>query len=256
MSMKTLALSAILSVLSPSVFAFDLNDCIINGMKGVSNDTAARQIRNACDQKSKEEKRKVLEKLSKEYGDIIDNEFFHNELRGDSKARYRNESNDKVITFVRLAVWPRPDGAGTPCQPDGRTDYFFKPGLKPRGFIQLDYPFSTPTDCRAIWAVMGRTSTWTDISLFSSVSPIDRSPFSESEFNLDILYGPAPLAPTLPKSNSDKNDSKFDAHSADHFIAAIKSKNKTSRAQQSIYIDPRPSVELQPKQSLANAIRN
>lgn len=164
--------------------AFDLNDCIINGMKGVSSDVAARQVRYACDQKHQELKRQRQDELSIEFGEPVDvvtfemDKYTNIEEPGFNSMRYTNKSPDKTVTFVRLEVVPAPDGPGTSCDVSKRRVYAYKVTMKPRTDVKLIYPASASSNCLTPLVVLGRTPSWKDVSFSSSVKPIDKDPFA------------------------------------------------------------------------------
>ena len=89
----------LLMFVSNSCFAWsllgpkDFDECILENMKGVNNDIAARLVANSCREKFKEKE--------------VDNSFKHNWIlldSGDDKKFYYDNStitrNGKIITFV------------------------------------------------------------------------------------------------------------------------------------------------------------
>lgn len=170
---------------SSSVLAFDLNDCIINGMKGVSSDIAARQVRYACDQKHKTYKQGQLDRLSKEFGDVVEIDTLkaakYSDLEGPGfqSMLYTNESGDKTVTFVRLAVTPAPLGPGTACDASKRRVFAYKVTVKPLDTIKLIYPAPALAICLEPLVVIARTPSWKDVSFSSSAKPSDKDPFAD-----------------------------------------------------------------------------
>lgn len=164
--------------------AFDLNDCIINGMKGVSSDIAARQVRYACDQKHREHKQQRLEQLSSEFGEVVDVEtleagkYFNVEDPGFHSMQYTNKSSEKTVTFVRLEVIPASGGPGTDCDMTKRRVHAYKLTVKPRAAIKLVYPSSAQSTCVNLLVVLGRVPSWKDLSFSSSAKPSDKDPFA------------------------------------------------------------------------------
>lgn len=167
--------------------SFNVNDCIINGMKGVSSDTAARQVRYACDQKKYEFKAQRLEALSKEFGEPVEIETLEADKNFDLEGpgRYStsltNKSPERVVTFVRLEVTPAPGGAGTVCDTEKRRVYTYQIALKPRASIKLVYPSSVPYHCIRPVLALGRAPSWKDVSFSSSASPSEKDPFAGLE---------------------------------------------------------------------------
>ena len=121
-----------LAMAADAAIAFNLNDCIINGMKGISSDAAARQVRFACDQKHKEYKSERMEKLLKDFGEVVDvdileaSKFYSPEGPGFYSIEYANRSGEKTITFLRMEVTPAPAGPGTDCDTNKRRVYAYK----------------------------------------------------------------------------------------------------------------------------------
>lgn len=163
--------------------AFNLNDCIINGMKGISSDAAARQIRYACDQKHKEYKSERTEKLLKDFGEVVDvdileaSKFYSPEGPGFYSIEYTNRSGEKTITFLRMEVTPAPAGPGTDCDTNKRRVYAYKLLVKPRASIKLMYPSTTSSNCLTPTIVLARPPSWKDVSLSSVVKPLEKDPF-------------------------------------------------------------------------------
>lgn len=167
-----------------AALAFDLHDCIINGMKGVSSDMAARQVRYACDQKYKEYKQQRLEQLSKEFGEVVDvdtveaGKFYSVEEPGFYSMLYTNKSSEKTVTFLRVEVIPAPGGPGTDCEISKRRVFAYKVSVKPRASIKLVYPSPNPSNCVTPLVVLARVPSWKDVSFSSSAKPSDKDPFA------------------------------------------------------------------------------
>lgn len=171
--------------LSPvPVLAFDLNDCIINGMKGVSSDIAARQVRYACDQKSKEYKQQRLELLAREFGEVVDvdtvegGKFYEVEAPGFYSMLYTNKSAEMTVTFLRVEVVPAPGGPGTNCDMTKRRVFAYKVSIKPGASTKLIYPSAHPSNCVTPLVVLARVPSWKDISFSSSARPSEKDPFA------------------------------------------------------------------------------
>lgn len=164
--------------------AFDVNDCIINGMKGVSSDRAAAQIRYACDQKNKSYKQQLRDELAMEFGEILSIENLDMEKHtnaedtGFNSTRFTNKSPDKTVTYVLLELVPAPGGLGTSCDSTQRRTHSYKVTVKPGAAIKLVYPNPTPFYCLSVMAVMGRPPSWKDISFSASAKPSAKDPFA------------------------------------------------------------------------------
>ncbi len=165
--------------------SFDLNDCIINGMKGVSSDVAARQVRFACEQKNTAFKQARMECLMTDFGEPLEldtlvepENYIEIAEPGFYSKKYLNSSNEKAVTFVRLEVMPAQGGPGTACDVSKRRVHAYKVMLKPRGIIKLIFPSSQPSNCVSRLVVIGRAPSWSDVSFSLSVKPTDKDPFS------------------------------------------------------------------------------
>lgn len=107
-----LALIFFAFISSGSAWAFSLDDCIIEGMKGVSSNYAAKQIELACKRKHDEYERQRLQELEKEFGEVVKNDlveatgYLRTEGAGFRSMEFTNKSTDKTVTYIRLAVIP------------------------------------------------------------------------------------------------------------------------------------------------------
>ena len=172
-----------LSLVAEGALSFDLNDCIISGMKGVSSDIAARQVRYACDQKRLAFRQARLDQISQEFGEPLEadaleeGKYYNVEEPGFYSMQYLNKSKEMTVTLIRLAVSPAPGGPDTNCDPTRRRVHTYKVTLKPRATVKLVYPSSVPSNCTAITLVLARPPSWKDVSFSSSAKPSDRDPF-------------------------------------------------------------------------------
>lgn len=187
--MKTVAFSVhwlALTLSSPAVQAFDVNDCIINGMKGVSSDMAARQVRYACDQKRLEARKLRVAALTKEYGDALEIESieqapnFGAEQAGMHFIQVRNKNPDKAVKLLRLEVAPAIVG-GAACDMTKSRRYSYSVTMKAFEALNLVYPSTAQTECLSIVAAYGRASSWRDVSFSFSAKPDDSDPFADIE---------------------------------------------------------------------------
>lgn len=166
-----------------SANAFDLNDCIINGMKGVSSDVAARQVRYACDQKLRAYKAEELSKLEKEFGEAVDvvlaekAKFY--EIAGLGKHSIQITSRDasRTLTLVRLEIMPAPGGPGTNCDPTRARVFAYKTLIKPGGSAKLVFPVAADSNCISVESVHARATTWRDVSFSTTIDPLAVDPF-------------------------------------------------------------------------------
>ena len=186
---STLVASALfLSVGLTNAAAFDVNDCIINGMKGVSSDIAARQVRLACDQKNVSYKRQIETELSKAFGDVMDaatlegDKYFVIEEPGFHSMQYTNTNVDKTVTYVRLEVVPAPGSPpDSPCDRSKRRVFAYKITMKPRTTIKLIYPAQASANCLRLVGVVGRAPSWKDVSFSSSAKPAETDPYEATD---------------------------------------------------------------------------
>lgn len=176
-----LALSFSLSAAAHSA-AFDMNDCVINGMKGVSNDLAAREVRLACNQKNKEYRNQLTENLLKEYGqDLGSNTLEQVKAEnaptvGFQSATFVNKNTTHTVTLIRIGIG---ESSASTCFGWKLRTLAFRVTMKPLSKLQLVYPSSAPDSCVQVTNVLGRPlSPWKDIAVFSTVKPTDRDPLA------------------------------------------------------------------------------
>ena len=162
--------------------AFDVNDCVINGMKGVTSDLAAREVRVACNQKNKEYRSQLIEDLSKEYGQDLGLNTLEQvkdegtTMVGFQSATFVNTNTTQTVTLIRIGIG---ESAGPTCFGWGLHTLAYRVTMKPLSKLQLVYPNSAPTSCIRLTTVLGRPlSHWKDISVFSTVKPMDRDPWA------------------------------------------------------------------------------
>jgi hypothetical protein len=176
----TLALSS-----TAGAAAFSYNDCILDGLKGVASDAAARMVREACMSKSKEDTARQRAKdqeaatrqsnaLKDEYGAnistdlmILDKSYKH-ESNGSSSVGISNKAvaDHTTITYVMLLV----DTGG--CWGSGQA-YSYKLVLSPGTSTRLRFPHPGTEEklCLSIIEAKGRPSSWRDIILSGSENP-------------------------------------------------------------------------------------
>lgn len=183
--MKLLAATFGTFLMTSSASAFDLNDCIINGMKGVSSDVAARQVRYACDQKQRAYVAERRLKFEQEFGEALGTEFIELassfDLAGPGKhsIQVRSKEASKAVTLIRLEVVPAPGGAGTTCDmPKGRV-FAYKVMLKPTQRVRLIYPSAGESNCVSVVSANARPARWTDVAFSSTADPMSKDPLEE-----------------------------------------------------------------------------
>lgn len=167
------------------VYAFDLNDCIISGMKGVSSDVAARQVRYACDQKLRAYKVEQLAKFEKEFGELVDSglaeqaKFF--DLAGPGKHSIQISSREpaRALTFVRLEITPATGGPGTSCDPLRARVFAYKTLIKPGASVKLVFPVVAESNCIAVVSLHARPTAWSDVSFSSTIDQLAVDPFEK-----------------------------------------------------------------------------
>ena len=183
--MKVLAAIFGTFLMTSSALAFDLNDCIINGMKGVSSDVAARQVRYACDQKQRAHVAERRLKFEQEFGEPLSTDLLeeapHFELAGAGKHSIQVTSKEpsKAVTLIRLEVTPAPAGPGTACDPTRSRVFAYKVMLKPAQKVRLVYPSTADLNCLSVVSANARPTKWSDVAFSSSADPMPRDPFEE-----------------------------------------------------------------------------
>lgn len=181
-SMCRLVLAVSVVLIKPA-YAFDLNDCIINGMKGVSSDVAARQVRFACDQKLRAYQAQHVARFEKEFGETVDPElaeqakFFEVVEQGKHSMLITSKEATRALTLIRLEITPAPSGPGTDCDVTKSRVFAYKTLVKPGGTIKLIYPTVAQSNCILVLSAHARPSTWRDISFSSTVEPLTVDPF-------------------------------------------------------------------------------
>jgi hypothetical protein len=164
---------------------FSYEDCIINGMKGVQSDLAAGQVRLACRAKEADANDRHEEALRKKWGDRVEVETLQIAPNlsaadpGFSAIEFTNKNPGKTITVVRLGISPAPGGAGTQCDSARMRDFYYDVTIKPLEKLTFVFPVTTPFNCISTLRVLGREPSWSDIAVFSTAKPVDKSRFEE-----------------------------------------------------------------------------
>lgn len=178
-------------LLSGAALADTYDDCVLNGMKGVSSDAAARLVAQSCRNKIAEAKRAKVAAFGSA---LSENEFTYvtgkgsvqNHEDGYFSQVLKNTSSFKSITYVALNVKDgdyydyKEKGSGIFTDFEGRTKwenersrtYFYKLSLKPGNEVRLMFRKPhTDSFYAEVTTVLGRESKWTDTissSAFSS----------------------------------------------------------------------------------------
>lgn len=187
---------------SAPCFAFSINDCILEGMKGISSDAAARAVTKACEEKREDARQKSIAALTKEYGEPIDPSLvakaknYSAESSGKASIQITNHalSPERTIRYVNLSV--SPTDANGHCNPWDKKTYAYKLMLPPSSSTQLTFPmpgFGGSSVCTEIITARAALKTWKDISIAGAANPMEKDPFDDP--SLLRNYGVAASAP-------------------------------------------------------------
>lgn len=187
--------------------SFSYEDCLLQGLKGVSSDAAARIIQEACNNKKTILTRETDKKINEEWGDETSTSILEEvaktysaESEGNASIEFKNISteNGKIISYIELSV--RGVDASGFCSFALEKVYSYKSTLKQNSTIKLIFPRATDTICSDVTAVRTKASKWSDFSLSSSVRPTDGVPFAKKPVasRLAPAPSPAPAASPLP----------------------------------------------------------
>jgi hypothetical protein len=166
---------------------FSFNDCVLNGLKGVSSDAAARMIRSACDAKLQEFRRERLNELEQQYGVTVSLDTVQVAEQFDSaedgywaiKITNLDGQRDRVIAYILIGISPAP-GPGLPCIISREVEIAYKVAIRTGASARLMFrPPGSESACVAAKAVRTRVSSWRDFSFSESYRPLDRNPFKE-----------------------------------------------------------------------------
>lgn len=186
-----------LLILAPThSMAFDVNDCILEGLRGVTSDRAAAYINKACLAKQEAYRQQQMQLLTQEYGESIRPDYVlvgdyvaESEGVGSVQVTFASEMAAKVLGYVALSVAV---GGGGWCKFDFETNalettYVYKLAVKPGGSARLIFPYKAGGACVQIAAARARKSTWREVSTSSPVKPLEKDPFADS-----VLFPPRP----------------------------------------------------------------
>lgn len=179
---------SLMVALAPDCRAFSYNDCIINGMRGVSSDAAANAVRVACLAKKKEYEGKPYANFVREYGEVLEKRLYEinsgplgsSSKKSDWKSKnFRNISSSTTIRYIELVVWV-PSGGYCWYSTDAKR-YIYTGRIKPMSSMRLAFPPPTEAEggiCVDVRDVRGvPSSTWEIGSLSDEVLPVDKDPY-------------------------------------------------------------------------------
>ncbi|MBI4937093.1 MAG: hypothetical protein HY846_02530 [Nitrosomonadales bacterium] len=177
------------------------DDCVLNGMKGVSSDVAARLVAQSCRNKIAETRKAKVTA----FGSTLSEDEFAYVSGKDSVQTHedsylsqvlKNKSSFKSITYVALSIkdgdyfdYKEAKWGGVSIDSEGRTKwenershtYFYKLSLKPGNEVRLMFRKPrTDSFYAEVTTVLGREAKWSDTistSAFSSnVKPEPKDP--------------------------------------------------------------------------------
>jgi hypothetical protein len=158
--------------------ALDVDDCVLNGLKGVNSDAAARMVRQSCENKVASQKRQQI--LAK-YGEGINSNLTHVEWNyygnGDLKVTLKNDLSQTVI-YAELSISkPKPNGE---CPYPVSRKHLYEVKAKPGSRLVLIVPDGASFVskerhlCTSTTAVRGREPSVLDVSI-GAFSPLSDS---------------------------------------------------------------------------------
>lgn len=199
----------IAAVVAASGYASEvsINDCMLNGLKGVSGDIAASLVRKSCEGKQEEHRRATVAALRQEYGELISRDSVQlsepvgADVNGLATVAVTNRTNapGKTLTYAKLVTYAN-NGAGNCDGSRAPVWHSYKLTLKPGSTAKLIFPSGGPTPCVFIETVRGKPPTWRDISLAGSVKPMPADVLDAyREFDPPA---PTPVAAPAPAARS------------------------------------------------------
>lgn len=191
-----------------SALAAELDDCLLNGLKGVSSDVAAQIIRQSCENKFTLKKRAHLHDA---YGDtfhnsikIVSTDFevgSNNAMEGRATVVVENDSPVTAV-LVRLTLWTDLGLLEPRCGRNEDVDqyrYLFllkiKPGSQAKLVVDGFRKFSGTSLCGVAEVERGRESKITDVSFGShSVMTHDEARRMSKALGVaDWIYSPTSI---------------------------------------------------------------
>lgn len=161
---------------------FDINDCIINGLKGVASDAAAEMVKVACERKQQERPEWKTEQYRKQLGtvasvDILEIvELSTNAEIGFHSLFVKNVDPERTITFLRIKATPAPI-AGKECDYLQSKFETFRVTIPPGSSTKLLYPNRGGQEsCVVLVTVFSRDVATTDKPSQIPVKALARDP--------------------------------------------------------------------------------
>lgn len=156
--------------------ALNVDDCVLNGLKGVNSDAAARMVRQSCENKVANQRK---QQISEKYGEKIDEKLAY--IKWDSdyangvvKVTFKNELL-QTVTYAELSI-SQPQANGD-CPYSDTRKHLYEVKVKPRSSVVLIVPDGTSLVskdgriCISSRAVRGRAPSLLDVSI-GAVSPL------------------------------------------------------------------------------------
>lgn len=196
-------------------YASDLDDCVLNGLRGVNSDAAARMIKQACENKVKSSR---VSKMVAKYGEWLDDDLTVVDLAktagttGESLTVKLKNSIQKTILYVELSVGVADLTGDCPSRRDYRHKYLYRVKIKPEANGNLSIPnagsiIDLKRDiCISARAVRGRSPNSLDVN-FSTFEPLPESAVKEMNSELNTTYAVVLFIPEpAPKAASSLTD--------------------------------------------------
>lgn len=163
---------------------FDVNDCIIDGMKGVASDAAAKMIKEACERKQQERPEWKADQYRKQLGAVASIDTLNIiGLSTDAEVGFhslvvRNDDPERMVTFVRIKATPAPI-AGKDCDFLQTKFETFRVAIRPGASAKLLYPSRGGQEsCVMLVTVFAREPAETDTISLIPVKALPRDPLS------------------------------------------------------------------------------
>ena len=161
---------------------FDVNDCIIDGLKGVANDAAAKMVKEACERKAQERPEWKVEQYRKQLGTVVNSDILEifglstDEEIGFHSFLARNTDPVRTVTFLRIKATPAPI-AGKECDFLQTKFETFRVTIQPGAIAKLLYPNRGGQEsCVMLITVFARDSAPTDKPSLAPVKALPRDP--------------------------------------------------------------------------------
>ncbi len=199
-----LLLSALISI---SAFAnTEIDDCIISGLKGVSSDSAARMIKQSCENKIKNKKKQ--ENLDEYGGNVYEELEFVNWVYdgADLKMLFKNNSNLSA-TLIKINVSEPKDDGKCPYPSEEGNTFFYKVVIKPKSEGKFTSPISnliqkeTKNLCLNAVALLGRDPKWSDYQ-YGRAKPLKINDLKTIDSVLGTNFSIIPAPKVVPDYSS------------------------------------------------------